>query len=109
MLPNRNPAVVSSPRWLALAVSVGFVCGGIGCKTSVPATTDDEASDAGETSPSVVAEAGAMVARNQQVDMEVKMNASPRASFFAKLKGRCWDTLTSNATARKLVNRLLPP
>jgi uncharacterized protein (TIGR00266 family) len=35
---------------------------------------------------SVVAEAGAMVARNQQVGMEVKMNASPRASFFAKLK-----------------------
>lgn len=33
-----------------------------------------------------VAEAGAMVARHQQVTMEVKMNASPKASFFAKLK-----------------------
>jgi len=34
----------------------------------------------------VVAEAGAMVARSEQVSMEVKMNASPSASFFAKLK-----------------------
>ncbi|NOY89578.1 MAG: TIGR00266 family protein [Deltaproteobacteria bacterium] len=39
-----------------------------------------------EPGVTVVAEAGAMVARNQHVGMEVKMNASPRASFFAKLK-----------------------
>ncbi|HJK92554.1 MAG TPA: TIGR00266 family protein, partial [Polyangiaceae bacterium LLY-WYZ-15_(1-7)] len=34
----------------------------------------------------VVAEAGSMVARNQNVEMEVKMNASANAGFFAKLK-----------------------
>ncbi len=39
-----------------------------------------------EPGVTLVAEAGAMVARNQQVGMEVKMNASPRASIFAKLK-----------------------
>ena len=33
-----------------------------------------------------IAEAGAMVARNQHVNMEVKMNASPSAGFFAKVK-----------------------
>jgi len=34
----------------------------------------------------VVSEAGAMVARNQQVGMEVKLNAGRGAGFFAKLK-----------------------
>lgn len=34
----------------------------------------------------VVAEAGSMVARNQHVQMDVKMNASPSAGFFAKVK-----------------------
>ncbi len=34
----------------------------------------------------VVAEAGAMVARNSNVEMEVKMNAGSRAGFFAKVK-----------------------
>lgn len=34
----------------------------------------------------VVAEAGAMVARNQHVQMAVKLNASPSAGFFATLK-----------------------
>lgn len=34
----------------------------------------------------VVAEAGSMVARNQHVDMEVKMNAGKDPGFFAKLK-----------------------
>lgn len=33
----------------------------------------------------VVAEAGSMVARHQQVAMEVKMNAGAKAGFFAKL------------------------
>jgi uncharacterized protein (TIGR00266 family) len=34
----------------------------------------------------LIAEAGAMVARNSQVGMQVKMNAGPGAGFFAKLK-----------------------
>lgn len=34
----------------------------------------------------VVAEAGAMVARHQSVEMEVKMNSSPKAGFFAKVQ-----------------------
>jgi len=34
----------------------------------------------------VVAEAGAMVARHNNVEMEVKMNAGSRAGFFAKVK-----------------------
>lgn len=34
----------------------------------------------------VIAESGAMVARNAQVTMETKMNASPSAGFFEKLK-----------------------
>jgi uncharacterized protein (TIGR00266 family) len=34
----------------------------------------------------VVAESGAMVARNAHVTMETKMNASPSAGFFEKLK-----------------------
>lgn len=34
----------------------------------------------------VIAEAGSMVARNQHVNMEVKMNAGRGAGFFAKLK-----------------------
>ena len=34
----------------------------------------------------IVAEAGSMVARHQNVGMEVKMNASPNAGFFAKVK-----------------------
>lgn len=34
----------------------------------------------------VVAEAGAMVARHQHVAMQVKMNASPSAGFFAMVK-----------------------
>ena len=38
---------------------------------------------AGQT---VVSEAGAMVARHQQVGMEVKLNAGRGAGFFAKLK-----------------------
>ncbi len=34
----------------------------------------------------LIAEAGAMVAKHQQVAMQVKMNASPSAGFFAMLK-----------------------
>jgi uncharacterized protein (TIGR00266 family) len=34
----------------------------------------------------VIAEAGSMVARNAQIQMETKMNASPGAGFFEKLK-----------------------
>ncbi|MEM1414745.1 MAG: TIGR00266 family protein [Myxococcota bacterium] len=34
----------------------------------------------------LAAEAGAMVARHTSLEMEVKMNASPSASFFTKLK-----------------------
>lgn len=34
----------------------------------------------------LIAEAGSMVARNQQVNMEVKMNAGPGAGFLAKVK-----------------------
>ena len=34
----------------------------------------------------VVAEAGSMVARHQAVEMDVKMNSSPKAGFFAKLQ-----------------------
>jgi uncharacterized protein (TIGR00266 family) len=37
----------------------------------------------GET---IVGEAGAMVARHQQLTMDVKLNASPAAGFFAKVK-----------------------
>ncbi|MDH5493811.1 MAG: AIM24 family protein, partial [Myxococcales bacterium] len=37
----------------------------------------------------IVAEAGAMVARHQHVAMEVKMNTSERAGFFAKLWSIC--------------------
>src|SRR4051794_29658353 len=36
---------------------------------------------------SIMAEAGAMVARNSHVAMQVKMNTPKKAGFFGKLKG----------------------